>query len=102
MFFFNRISSLSTRELAEKLPQKPLILDVREPYEFASGHIPGAKNVPLGKIGSYKTDKPVYVICQSGMRSKRAAKQLQAKGIDVTNVSGGMSSWSGPIKGGKQ
>ena len=101
MFLFNRISSLSTGELAQKLPQKPIILDVREPYEFQVGHIPGAKNVPLGKVGNYKTDKPVYVICQSGMRSKRAAKLLKAKGIDVTNVAGGMANWTGPVKGGK-
>lgn len=101
MLFFNRIPSLSTKELAQKLPQKPLILDVREPYEFEAGHIPGAKNVPLGKVASYKTEKPVYVICQSGMRSKRAAKLLKANGIDVTNVAGGMANWTGPVKGGK-
>lgn len=99
--FFKRIPSISTKALQEKLPQKPLVLDVREPSEFRSGHIIGAKNVPVGKIGTYQTDKPVYVICQSGMRSKRAAKQLQAKGINVTNVSGGMSSWAGPTRGGK-
>lgn len=101
MFFFKSVPSISTKELEQKLKQKPFILDVREPYEFQGGHIPGAKNIPLGKIASYNTDKPVFVICQSGMRSKRAAKQLLAKGIEVTNVSGGMSSWSGPTKGGK-
>ncbi|CZQ92774.1 rhodanese signature 1 [Trichococcus palustris] len=103
MFFnlFKSIPTISTKELANKLPEKPQIIDVREPNEYVSGHIPGAKNVPLGKIGSYTPRGKVYVICQSGMRSKRAAKTLESKGFDVVNVSGGMSAWSGATRGGK-
>lgn len=103
MFFnlFKSIPTISTKELANKLPEKPQIIDVREPNEFVSGHIPGAKNVPLGKIGSYTPKGKVYVICQSGGRSKNAAKTLEAKGFDVVNVSGGMSAWSGATRGGK-
>lgn len=99
--FFNRIPTISTDELEKKLPQKPQIIDVRESFEFQRGHIPGAKNVPLSKINNYTPKDQVYVICQSGMRSKKAAKQLMRQGYDVINVRGGMSAWTGTTKGGK-
>lgn len=96
-----RIPSISVQELESQLKAKPEIVDVREPGEYRSAHIPGAKNIPLGEMATYHPEQPVYVICQSGMRSKRAAKMLRSNGFDVTNVRGGMSAWSGPIRGGK-
>lgn len=99
--FFSRIPSISTKELETKLNEKPLILDVRTPEEFRGGHIPGAKNVPLHKIDRYEPKRSAYVICASGMRSKRAAKQLKANGYEVVNVKGGMRAWNGPKRGGK-
>jgi NADPH-dependent 2,4-dienoyl-CoA reductase/sulfur reductase-like enzyme len=58
------------------------------------GHIKQAKNVPLTEIGRYSgQDSKVYVICQSGMRSRQATKILNKKGYDVTNIRGGMSQW---------
>jgi len=103
MFFnlFKSIPTISTKELENKLSEKPQIIDVREPNEFISGHIPGAKNVPLRKVASYTPKGKIYVVCQSGGRSKNAAKTLESKGFDVVNVSGGMSAWSGPTRGGK-
>ncbi|MFD2304912.1 rhodanese-like domain-containing protein [Enterococcus termitis] len=103
MFSFLKGNSISTAELQQKLDSKPVILDVREKNEFAAGHIPIAKNIPLGKITSYqaKENQPVYVICQSGMRSRQAVKKLKAKGIDAINVKGGMSAWRGSVRGGK-
>ena len=57
-----------------------LVLDVREAEEFASGHLPDARNVPVGKLGDriaeiekYK-DKPLIVCCASGMRSSKAGR----------------------------
>ncbi|MGX7265506.1 rhodanese-like domain-containing protein [Enterococcus crotali] len=102
MFSFLKGKSISTTELQRLLDSKPTVLDVREKTEFAAGHIPNAKNIPLGKISSYqsKEDKPVYVICQSGMRSRQAVKKLKAKGIDAINVKGGMSTWRGAVRGG--
>lgn len=101
MFFFKKIPSITTKELEEMLPKKPMIIDVREPQEFSGGHIPTAKNIPLKKINSYQTKEPVYIICQSGMRSKQAVKTLRAKGMDAVNVKGGMMSWAGKVRGGK-
>lgn len=70
--FFNSVPSVTTSELEEKINKNAVLLDVRAPREFRSGHIRGAKNVPLSEVGNYDPkDKKVYVICQSGMRSKR-------------------------------
>ena len=97
MFFFHKKPSISTIELEQILSEAPIIIDVREPFEFARGHVPGAKNVPLGTISNYKgkVNEKMYVICQSGMRSKRAADILISKGYDAINVKGGMLSWRG-------
>lgn len=98
--FFKRIPSISTKELEGKMKNKPLIIDVRSSAEFKGGHIPGAKNVPLQKIEQFEPKGSCYVICASGMRSKRAVKLLKANGCQATNVTGGMSRWQGPVKGG--
>lgn len=78
-----------------------LVLDVRDPAEFAGGHIPEAKNVPLAKLGEriselaqYK-DRPIVVVCASGMRSATACNQLAKAGFtQVKNLDGGMGRWS--------
>lgn len=103
MFSFFKGNSISTSELQKKLASKPEVIDVREKTEFSLGHIPGAKNIPLSKVSFYtKKDKePVYIICQSGMRSRQAVKQLKNKGIEAVNVKGGMNAWHGAIRGGK-
>ncbi|KIH70953.1 rhodanese-like domain-containing protein [Salinicoccus roseus] len=100
--FFNSVPSVTTSELEEKINKNAVLLDVRTPREFRSGHIRGAKNVPLSEVGNYDPkDKKVYVICQSGMRSKRAAKMLKNNDADVVNVRGGMSAWTGRTVQGK-
>lgn len=99
---FNRSKSISTKELEAKLNGKINLLDVRMPGEYRAGHIPGAKNVPLNKIGQYQgqAEEETYVICQSGMRSRKAAGVLKKKGYDVINVRGGMMQWNGKTRGG--
>lgn len=98
---FKKIPTISTKELEGKLADKPQIIDVREPHEFRGGHIPGAKNVPLNKVEKFIPKETTYVICQSGMRSKKAAKLLLKNEAEVVNVRGGMMSWSGPTRGGE-
>ena len=92
---FTKIDSISTSELEAKLREPIQLLDVRTPTEFRRGHIESAKNVPLTEIGSYEpeTKETLYLICQSGIRSKMAAKKLKKKGYDVINVRGGMKTW---------
>lgn len=99
--FFNRIPAVSIKQLEQKLVESPTIIDVRTPQEFVSGHIPGAKNVSLNKIGSFQPKGFVYVICQTGGRSRRATKELTDKGYEAMNVKGGMVRWKGKIRGGK-
>ncbi|VEU82147.1 rhodanese-like domain-containing protein [Acholeplasma hippikon] len=83
---FKKIPSIKWSELKDD----DFIIDVREPYEFEAFHAKGAKNIPLGQIRKFNTNKRVYVTCQSGMRSKLAVKILRANGIDAINIKGGM------------
>ncbi|MGG5254275.1 rhodanese-like domain-containing protein [Neobacillus sp. SM06] len=82
-------------ELADKNKQ---FVDVRTPGEFKGNSIKGFKNIPLdqlpNKASTLSKDREVVVICQSGMRSARAAKILKNLGFkNITNVKGGMSAW---------
>ena len=99
---FKKNSTISTNELTDKLGKSITLLDVRTPQEYRGGHITKAVNVSLDKIDHYQgKEKEVYVICQSGMRSKQAVKILKQKGYEATNVQGGMNRWNGPTRGGK-
>ncbi|MGT2801530.1 rhodanese-like domain-containing protein [Streptococcus henryi] len=103
-FFSSAIKSISSKELEELLAKEKItLLDVRTKQEYQGGHIKGARNFPLDQLEAYKEPKvgPLYVICQSGMRSKRAASLLSKKGYQVINVRGGMSAYTGKIIGGK-
>ncbi|MBO1299812.1 MULTISPECIES: rhodanese-like domain-containing protein [Enterococcus] len=103
MALFQFGQSVTTKDLQEKLNGDIQLVDVRSPEEYRGGHIKQAKNVPLYRITSYKGNKqdPVYVICQSGIRSKQAAKELKELGYQVINVRGGMNQWLGQRVGGK-
>ena len=77
-----------------KIEQGATVIDVRSPSEFASGHYPGAINIPLpdvqGRVAELgDKNKAIVVYCASGMRSAQAAKLLAAAGFtDVTNAGG--------------
>ncbi|RLQ96713.1 rhodanese-like domain-containing protein [Falsibacillus albus] len=78
--------------------RKKQFVDVRTPGEYNTRHIKEFRNIPLhelgGKASELKKDEEIVVICQSGMRSQKAAKLLKKKGFEkVTNVRGGMSAW---------
>ena len=69
------------------------LLDVRTTGEFAQGHIDGFVNIPVDelreRLGELDRGKPVYVICQSGLRSYIACRILAGNGFDCYNFSGG-------------
>lgn len=74
------------------------VVDVRETHEFATGHLPGALNIPLTEFVDRLdevTSLPgeVYMICESGGRSAQVTAWLGQQGYDVANVSGGTSAW---------
>ena len=75
------------------------ILDVREPDEWAAGHIPGATLIPLGQLavraGEVPKDRDVVVVCRSGNRSAQGRDILRAAGLtQVTSMAGGMKAWT--------
>ncbi len=91
--------SINPVELNEKLTQgeKLLVLDVREPFEFISGHIKGAVPIPLGELGQrvqeLPKDRSVICVCESGSRSFSATRYLLSQGLDVINLNRGMIGW---------
>ena len=96
----NRIAEILPSQLAERIGrgEKLEIIDVREPYEWQLGHIPGARLVPLAKIGAEipRLDKKRETIlyCKVGVRSMHAARQLSEAGVsDVRNLAGGILRW---------
>jgi rhodanese-related sulfurtransferase len=82
------------------------VLDVREPDEFAAGHIAGGTNIPLGALSEQAAaldrDRTLLVHCQTGPRQTMAATALEAAGYDVRLLSGGFEAWRAaglPIEG---
>lgn len=83
--------------------QDVVVVDVREPSEYAEGHVPGATNVPLGTVvdaakqGRFEAyaDREVHVICQLGGRSTKACTALaqELPGTKLVNVKGGTAEW---------
>ncbi|WP_368297981.1 sulfurtransferase TusA family protein [Cytobacillus firmus] len=91
-------------DLQEKIKgnEEITILDVREPAEFAFGHIPGAVNIPLGELEKRFEEldkkKEVHIICRTGNRSDLAAQKLAKEGYpNVRNVVPGMAEWKGQL-----
>lgn len=76
----------------------PAVIDVREPDEFASWAIPGARNLPLSQLEALlptvELAGQVVVVCASGTRSARATETLRGAGIRAVNLQGGMEAWS--------
>ena len=70
-----------------------VLLDVRTVGEFSRGHINGFKNIPVDelreRINEVEKGKPVYLICQSGLRSYIASRILEGNGYETYNFSGG-------------
>lgn len=93
------IRQISTEELKRELKQGgKQFIDVRTPQEFKAGSIKGFKNIPLNELDKrskeLSKDQETIIICQSGMRSSKAARVLLKQGYSlIMNVKGGMSAW---------
>ena len=99
---------VTVSELKSAMKDEVVVVDVREPNEYAAGHVPGAVLLPLATVPLKHTELPkdetLYLICQTGGRSFTAATWLAQQGYDVRNVTGGTSDWiaSGfPVEQGK-
>ncbi len=95
-------SLVSASQLAQGIKAKQTwqIIDVREPSEFASGHVPGALNIPLSKLDNslrqIAKDKDVVLVDLNGTRSFSAWQELKSKGYDARRLKmlvGGMEQW---------
>jgi rhodanese-related sulfurtransferase len=104
------IPAISPRDAAAAVETGgALIVDVREPDEFAAERAPGVALVPLSEFVArheeLPKDRPLLMICAAGSRSASATAYLLQRGwTDVKNVTGGMMAWAGaglPTKGGR-
>lgn len=100
--FFTPVQSMDSDTAKNYLDQKPpgsvTLLDVRQPAEYAAGHIPGAKLIPLpdikDRMDELDPDKPTVVYCAIGGRSRVAAQMLAGANFrEVINLSGGFKAW---------
>jgi rhodanese-related sulfurtransferase len=95
-----KLPGISVAELRERLSHQPtpVLVDVREPWEYAQAHVAEARLIPLGelerRVGEIPRDRPILAICHSGQRSHAAAAYLMNLGYpDVANVEGGTAAW---------
>jgi len=91
------VPEIDPAELATRSPEA-VILDVREPAEYAAGHVPGAINLPQAdlatRLDDLPRDKPLLLICQAGYRSLRSAQFLAQAGFaNLASVRGGTAAW---------
>lgn len=93
-----RASTLQVTQMMNRA--KTIVVDVRTPEEFATGHLRDAKNIPLAdfpqRIGELDKSKgkTVIVVCQNGARADKAVRLLQAAGFeDVVSLDGGIAAW---------
>ncbi|MFF0106736.1 rhodanese-like domain-containing protein [Streptomyces hirsutus] len=89
---------------------KAVLLDVRETPEWNAGHAPAALHLPLSRLVAGASlpgatqGKPVVTICRSGHRSRQAAELPAGRGVEATEVTGGMTAWARaglPVTGGQ-
>ncbi len=94
---------LSTTELAAWLADnsrvQPLLLDVREPWEYETCHIQGSQLIPMSSIPirqeELDPEQPVVCICHHGARSMQVAAFLERAGFEnITNLTGGIHDWA--------
>ncbi|MEY4558179.1 MAG: hypothetical protein RL024_337 [Actinomycetota bacterium] len=95
--FKKKYQTVSPAKALEAQTQGAMLIDVRESSEYRSGHAPGAKHISgqviERRLGEIPKERQIVVVCQSGMRSQRAADILSRNGYQVLNVSGGMIGW---------
>ena len=92
--------SMSVTQLAAHLlTAKPLLLDVREPWEFEICHIKGSINIPMGQIpnelAQLQNSDEIIVICHHGIRSQNVIRFLQQQSVEgLVNLDGGVDAWA--------
>ena len=98
----NKVTAVSVNDI-ERLIGKINLIDIRENYEYKSGHLPTAKNIPMDKLLEsperyLDASKEYHIICQSGGRSSGTCRKLKSKGFNIINIAGGTGSYRGKLK----
>lgn len=99
------MQSITVEKLKDRLEQgaeTPVLLDVREPWEFAVCHIDGSTLIPMREIptalNNLDPDQEIVVICHTGVRSLQVCYYLRSEGFDnVFNLTGGVHAWATKI-----
>src|SRR5439155_4607444 len=99
-FLMSGVPAIDVNQLRQGLTAQPapFLLDVREPWEYEAGHVPGARLIPLAeledRVNEVPRDRPILAICHSGQRSLAAAGYVIQLGYSaVSNVDGGTAAW---------
>jgi len=91
---FEQVDPLTAGALIER---GAILVDVRTPEEWAAGHAPQARHLPLDQLptrhGELPRDRRIVVVCRSGGRSGAATEALVGAGYDAVNLEGGMRAW---------
>ena len=98
MPFADPAHELTPAQVNEALAHGDVVLiDVREPYEWQAGRIPGATHIELERLASraetIPTDRPIVFQCRLGIRSAMAMQAFRASGWDAYNMAGGILRW---------
>lgn len=99
------MQTITASELAQWLKDndaersKPIVLDVREPWEFETASLPGSLHIPMNQIiervSELDQQAPIVCLCHHGMRSMQVALYLQRQGFtNLFNLTGGIDAWS--------
>jgi rhodanese-related sulfurtransferase len=95
-------SAIELRDYLEAAPAAPLLLDVREPWEFDKARIDGSTLVPMRSVpeqlGALDPQRETVVICHHGIRSRMVGRYLESQGFsNVINLSGGVAAWASDV-----
>ena len=98
MAFTDPAHELTPAQVQEALERDQIVLiDVREPYEWDAGRIPGARHIELerlaGRADEVPTDRPIVFSCRLGIRSAMAMQAFRASGWDAYHLGGGVQRW---------
>ena len=99
MAFADPAHELTPAQVREALDKGDIVLiDVREPYEWDAGHIPGTTHIELERLASraetVPTDRPIVFMCRLGVRSAMAMQAFRASGWDAYHMGGGIQRWA--------